>query len=34
MALTKLRASEQDCGIGDIAFDFWAEGILIHRDDE
>ncbi|MCP4088397.1 MAG: hypothetical protein GY746_01185 [Gammaproteobacteria bacterium] len=32
MALTRLRATEQDCGIGDTAFDFWAEGILVHRD--
>ncbi len=31
-ALTRLRASEQDCGIGDTALNFWAESILVHRD--
>ncbi len=30
VALTKLRTSEQDCGIDDTAFDFWAKGILAH----
>ncbi len=26
-ALTQLRASEQNCGISETSFDFWAEAI-------